>query len=77
MPGCQPTLLDEELKRKASLTRRGAFLAELEAAVSRGTIVDATFVEAPVSTKNASGPGTPRPTRARRGTTGTSATRRT
>ena len=33
MPGCQPTLLDEELKRKASLTRRGAFLAELGEAV--------------------------------------------
>ena len=33
MPGCQPTLLDEELKRKAALTRRGAFLAELGEAV--------------------------------------------
>ena len=31
IPGCQPTLLDEELKRKATLTRRGAFLAKLEA----------------------------------------------
>ena len=38
MPGCQPTLLDEELKRKASLTRRGAFLAELEASVPRGRL---------------------------------------
>ena len=38
MPGCQPTLLDEELKRKASLTRRGAFLAELEEAVPWGRL---------------------------------------
>ena len=38
MPGCQPTLLDEELKRKASLTRRGAFLAGLEEAVPWGRL---------------------------------------
>ena len=38
MPGCQPTLLDEELKRKASLTRRGAFLAELGEAVPWGRL---------------------------------------
>lgn len=33
MTGCQPTLLDAELTYRASLTRRGAFLEELEQSV--------------------------------------------
>ena len=38
MTGCQPSLLDAELLRRSSLTRRGAFLAGLEEAVPWGRL---------------------------------------
>ena len=38
MTGCQPSLLDAELPRRSSLTRRSEFLAGLEGAVPRGRL---------------------------------------
>ena len=48
-------LLEDNGLGEAVLAEVNAALAERGAAVSRGTIVDATFVEAPVSTKNGEG----------------------
>lgn len=48
-------LLEDNGLGEAVLAEVNAALAERGAAVSRGTIADATFVEAPVSTKNREG----------------------
>lgn len=60
-------LLEENGLGEAMLAEVNAALAERGAAVSRGTIVDATFVESPSSTKNGEGARDPEAHQARKG----------